>query len=94
MPGVAVLDDGPPAEREPVRLAALLAGVAFEQLPERDGLTLARQFVLFRQVFIRKGLVLLDVSDRADGQGVYVHVVQRVVAAGAGAVFVTEFVVS
>jgi hypothetical protein len=36
MPRAAILDDLSPAERIPIRLAALLAGVILEELPQRD----------------------------------------------------------
>jgi len=67
MPGAAILDDIPPTEGVPVHLATFLASIILEELPERDRFTSARQFVLFRQLFLREGFVLLDVLDGADG---------------------------
>jgi hypothetical protein len=93
VPTVAVLDDHLPAKRVPVHLATFPAHVIGEELPEGDRFASARQFVLFCQFFFREGLVGLDVLDGADGQGLYVHVVQRIAAIGAVAVFVTGFVV-
>ena len=42
MPGAAILDDLPPAERVPVHFAAFTTGIIFEELPERDRFALTR----------------------------------------------------
>ena len=67
MAGVTMLDHGIPAKRVPIRLATFPTHIIPEKLTERDRFTLAGQFVLFCQLFFRKGLVLVNVSDRANG---------------------------
>jgi hypothetical protein len=93
MPDLAILDDILPAERVPVRLTTLLTIVIAKELPEGHRFTPARQFILFCQLFFRKGLVRLDVLDGTDGQRLHVYAVQRVVAIDTGAVFITRLIV-
>jgi hypothetical protein len=66
VPGITILDHIIPTERIPVRLATFPALVITDQLTERDRFTLAGQFVLFRQLFFRKRLVLVNMLDGTD----------------------------
>ncbi len=61
VPGITIPDHIIPAKRVPIRLAAPLAGIIPEKLSERDRFTSTGQLVLFRQLFFRKGLVLVNV---------------------------------
>jgi hypothetical protein len=67
VPGATILNDILPAEGIPVHLATFLASIVLEELPEWNCFTSTRQFVLFRQIFFRKGCVFLNVLDGADG---------------------------
>jgi len=93
VPGATILNDIFPAEGIPVHLATFLASIVLEELPEWNCFTSTRQFVLFRQIFFREGCVLFNVLDGADGQGIHVHAVQRVVAIRTGAVFITRLII-
>ena len=93
VPGITILDHIIPTERVPVRLATFPTLVIPEKLPERDRFTATGQFVLFRQLPLRKRLVLVDVLDGTNGQSIHIHVVQRIVTIGTSTVPVARLVV-
>ena len=93
VPGIAILDHSIPAKRVPIRLATFWALVIIEKLTEQDRSAITGQFVLFCQLFFRKGLVLVNVLDGTNRQGLHIHAVQWVMAVGAGAVLVTRLIV-
>ena len=93
MPGTASLFHTVEAKGVPVGLTALPAKILAQQLLEGHALVSTGQSVGYLQLMDRESLICFDVLDRADGQCVYIHPVQRVLTVGAAAVFVTGLLV-